>query len=177
MARMFTVGPFETDVGARVEQATRQTNPEPNWSLNMEICDLVNTRPDTAKHFLRAIQKRLQSTKATQHEVSLALVLLETASKNCGDRLRLLIAKKEFARDVLYKVCSPARGHKGAVPNKEMEELVLLILENIATEFEEAGLTYNPHGEPHRALGIFGGNGLKMARKPQKQQKTGPKRP
>ena len=67
----------------------------------------------------------------------------------------LMIARKEFARDVLYKVCSPPRGHKGAQPNKENEELVLLILENIVTEFEEAGLMYNPHGEPYKMLKIL----------------------
>lgn len=145
MTNIFVQPPFSTEVGARVEAATRGTLSESNWQLNMEIIDRINSNPQTSKDFLRAIKKRLQSKKASQHEISLALVLLESVSKNCGERLQLLISQKEFCREVLYGVVSTRRGKQ--VCEQHIEDKVLLIIDNIATHLEEHGRLYSDNGK------------------------------
>jgi len=143
---MFQPAPFSTNVGARVERATQGGLLESDWQLNMEICDMINSNPSiNSKDFLRAVKKRLQSSKASHHEIELTIILLETASKNCVG-LNSLISKKDFCQDVLYAIVSTKRGKRPCT--KDIEDKVLNLIDNIANELEGgAGQTtpiYNP---------------------------------
>lgn len=64
-----------------VGEATAETLDAPNWSTNLEICDLLNSEKINSVEFIRAIKSRIM-LKDSQVQY-LALVLLETCVKNC----------------------------------------------------------------------------------------------
>lgn len=39
-------GELSTPVGQAIERATLDTMREPDWSQNLEICDMVNSNPE-----------------------------------------------------------------------------------------------------------------------------------
>ncbi|XP_023537483.1 TOM1-like protein 1 isoform X3 [Cucurbita pepo subsp. pepo] len=64
-----------------VEDATSETLEEPDWALNLEICDMVNSEKINSIDLIRGIKKRIM-VKSPRIQY-LALVLLETCVKNC----------------------------------------------------------------------------------------------
>lgn len=64
-----------------VEAATSETLDAPNWSANLEICDMINSGRFNSVDFIRGIKKRIMLKNTTVQY--LALVLLETCVKNC----------------------------------------------------------------------------------------------
>lgn len=64
-----------------VEAATSETLDAPNWSANLEICDMINSGRFNSVDFIRSIKKRIMLKNTTVQY--LALVLLETCVKNC----------------------------------------------------------------------------------------------
>ncbi|XAR55765.1 hypothetical protein NMG60_11035962 [Bertholletia excelsa] len=76
----------------RVEKATSDLLHGPDWTMNMEICDLINTNHWDAKDVVKALKKRLQHKNPKVQ--LLALTLLETMVKNCGDYVHFQIADK-----------------------------------------------------------------------------------
>lgn len=75
---MFRSGQFEK----LVEKATSHLIMEPDWKINMEICDQIRQNDIPPKTALQILKKRLafQNPNAAMH----ALLLLETMVKNCG---------------------------------------------------------------------------------------------
>ncbi|XP_038889968.1 TOM1-like protein 1 [Benincasa hispida] len=72
-------GPNQGDKLA--EDATSETLEEPDWALNLEICDMVNSEKINSIDLIRGIKKRIMlKNPRIQY---LALVLLETCVKNC----------------------------------------------------------------------------------------------
>lgn len=72
-------GPNQGDKLA--EDATSETLEEPDWALNLEICDMVNSEKINSIDLIRGVKKRLMlKNPRIQY---LALVLLETCVKNC----------------------------------------------------------------------------------------------
>ncbi|XP_008813149.1 TOM1-like protein 1 [Phoenix dactylifera] len=64
-----------------VEEATAETLEGPDWSNNLEICDLINGEKVNSVELIRAIKNRIiLKNPRVQY---LALVLLETCVKNC----------------------------------------------------------------------------------------------
>lgn len=64
-----------------VEEATTETLEGPDWSINLEICDLINGEKVNSVELIRAIKNRIMlKNPRVQY---LALVLLETCVKNC----------------------------------------------------------------------------------------------
>ncbi|XP_068635064.1 TOM1-like protein 1 [Aristolochia californica] len=64
-----------------VEEATSENLDEPDWSTNLEICDMINTEKINSVELIRGIKKRIMlKNPRVQY---LALVLLETCAKNC----------------------------------------------------------------------------------------------
>ncbi|RWW15551.1 hypothetical protein GW17_00020608 [Ensete ventricosum] len=64
-----------------VEDATSENLDGPNWSANLEICDMINSEKFHSVEFIRGIKKRIMLKNPTVQY--LALVLLETCVKNC----------------------------------------------------------------------------------------------
>ena len=72
-------GPNQTE--KIVEEATAETLDEPDWALNLDLCDMVNNDKINSVELIRGIKKRIMlKNPRVQY---LALVLLETVVKNC----------------------------------------------------------------------------------------------
>lgn len=72
-------GPNQGDKLA--EDATSENLEEPDWALNLEICDMINSEKINSIELIRGIKKRIMiKNPRIQY---LALVLLETCVKNC----------------------------------------------------------------------------------------------
>ena len=75
----FFQGPNQVD--KLVEDATSESLDEPDWAMNLDICDLINTEKVNSVELIRGIKKRIMiKSPRVQY---LALVLLETIVKNC----------------------------------------------------------------------------------------------
>ncbi|KAH6757140.1 ENTH/VHS/GAT family protein [Perilla frutescens var. hirtella] len=83
----------------RVEKATSEFLIGPDWTLNMEICDVINSNQMLAKDVVKAVKKRLQHKNAKVQ--LLALTLLETMVKNCGDYVHFQIVEKNILQEMV----------------------------------------------------------------------------
>ncbi|PKI75280.1 hypothetical protein CRG98_004320 [Punica granatum] len=72
-------GPNQAD--KLVEEATSEALDEPDWAMNLELCDMINHERINSVELIRGIKKRIM-TKSPRVQY-LALVLLETCVKNC----------------------------------------------------------------------------------------------
>ncbi|KAG6430735.1 hypothetical protein SASPL_108808 [Salvia splendens] len=88
-----------SSVTVRVEKATSEFLIGPDWTLNMEICDILNSNQMLAKDVVKAVKKRLQHKKPKVQ--LLALTLLETLVKNCGDYVHFHIAEKNILPEMV----------------------------------------------------------------------------
>lgn len=71
----------QTPADKIVEDATSENLDGPDWNLNLEICDLVNTEKVNSVELIRGIKKRIMLKDARIQYLS--LILLETIVKNC----------------------------------------------------------------------------------------------
>ncbi|KAJ6297032.1 hypothetical protein OIU78_022706 [Salix suchowensis] len=72
-------GPNQAD--KLVEDATAETLDDPDWAMNLDICDMINHEKVSSVELIRGIKKRIVLKSARVQY--LALVLLETCAKNC----------------------------------------------------------------------------------------------
>ncbi|KAH8505912.1 hypothetical protein Peur_044796 [Populus x canadensis] len=82
-----------------VDKATSDLLIGPDWTMNMDICDSVNSHHWQAKDVVKALKKRLQH-KSPKVQL-LALTLLETMVKNCGDYVHFQIAEKNVLGEMV----------------------------------------------------------------------------
>ncbi|XP_018414085.1 PREDICTED: TOM1-like protein 2 isoform X5 [Nanorana parkeri] len=66
--------PYSTPVGQCIEKATDGSLQSEDWTLNMEICDIINETEEGPKDAIRALKKRLNGNK-NYREVMLALTI------------------------------------------------------------------------------------------------------
>ncbi|XP_022746995.1 TOM1-like protein 1 isoform X2 [Durio zibethinus] len=72
-------GPNQAD--KLVEDATSEALDEPDWALNLDICDMINHEKVSSVELIRGIKRRIMlKSPRVQY---LSLVLLETCVKNC----------------------------------------------------------------------------------------------
>ncbi|XP_036152192.1 TOM1-like protein 2 isoform X10 [Myotis myotis] len=109
--------PFSTPVGQCLEKATDGSLQSEDWTLNMEICDIVNETEEGPKDAIRALKKRLNGNR-NYREVMLALTVLETCVKNCGHRFHVLVASRDFIDGVLVRIISPKNNPPTIVQDK-----------------------------------------------------------
>ncbi|XP_054913824.1 TOM1-like protein 2 isoform X2 [Poeciliopsis prolifica] len=124
--------PFSTPVGHCVERATDGSLQSEDWTLNMEICDIINETEDGPKDAMRAVKKRLSGNR-NYREVMLTLTVLETCVKNCGHRFHALVTSKDFVDGVLVKVISPKNN-----PPTIVQDKVLALIQAWADAFRSS---------------------------------------
>uniref|UniRef100_A0A0A9B4R5 VHS domain-containing protein n=1 Tax=Arundo donax TaxID=35708 RepID=A0A0A9B4R5_ARUDO len=104
--------------GSMVDRATSDMLIGPDWAKNMEICDICNRDPGQSKDVVKALKKRI-GHKNPKVQL-LALTLLETVIKNCGDILHMHVAE----RDVLHEMVKIVK--KKSDPRVKEKVLVLI---------------------------------------------------
>ncbi|XP_054848695.1 TOM1-like protein 2 isoform X2 [Eublepharis macularius] len=124
--------PFSTPVGQSLEKATDGSLQSEDWTLNMEICDIINETEEGPKDAIRALKKRLNGNKNFR-EVMLALTVLETCVKNCGHRFHILVANRDFIDGVLVKIISPKNN-----PPTIVQDKVLALIQAWADAFRSS---------------------------------------
>ncbi|XP_072839014.2 TOM1-like protein 2 isoform X3 [Pogona vitticeps] len=124
--------PFTTPVGQSLEKATDGSLQSEDWTLNMEICDIINETEEGPKDAIRALKKRLNGNK-NYREVMLALTVLETCVKNCGHRFHVLVANRDFIDGVLVKIISPKNN-----PPTIVQDKVLALIQAWADAFRSS---------------------------------------
>ncbi|XP_025422154.1 TOM1-like protein 2 isoform X2 [Sipha flava] len=132
MATLFGVSlnPFSTPVGEKIELATDGGLASENWSLNMEICDMINDTEEGPKDAVKAIRKRLLQNAGKNHKIIMyTLTVLETCVKNCGKRFHILVCNKEFSQE-LIKLIGPKND-----PPTIVQEKVLSLIQSWADAF------------------------------------------
>ena len=108
MDSLFGSNPLSGPVGKEVERATDEMLLGPDWSINLDLVDLVKSRTDGPKAVCLAVRKRLKDGSPKQ--AHLALTVIETCVKNCSFNVHNEVAQKDFM-GVMIEV---ARGSKGA---------------------------------------------------------------
>ncbi|CAN6347266.1 unnamed protein product [Urochloa humidicola] len=83
----------------RVDKATNELLLGPDWTLNIDICDAVNSDHGQAKEVIKALKKRIQHKNANVQ--FLALTLLETLIKNCGDRMHVQVIERNILEEMM----------------------------------------------------------------------------
>ncbi|KAJ1281871.1 hypothetical protein BS78_03G006800 [Paspalum vaginatum] len=104
--------------GSMVDRATSDMLIGPDWAKNMEICDICNRDPGQSKDVVKALKKRI-CHKNPKVQL-LALTLLETVVKNCGDILHMHVAE----RDLLHEMVKIVK--KKSDPRVKEKVLVLI---------------------------------------------------
>ncbi|XP_076025766.1 TOM1-like protein 2 isoform X2 [Genypterus blacodes] len=124
--------PYTTPVGHCIERATDGSLQSEDWTLNMEICDIINETEDGPKDAIRAVKKRLNGNR-NYREVMLALTVLETCVKNCGHRFHSLVTSRDFVDGVLVKIISPKNN-----PPTIVQDKVLALIQAWADAFRSS---------------------------------------
>ncbi|XP_034075551.1 TOM1-like protein 2 isoform X2 [Gymnodraco acuticeps] len=124
--------PYGTPVGQCIERATDGGLQNEDWTVNMEICDIINETDEGPKDAMRALKKRLGGNK-NYREVMLALTALETCVKNCGHRFHVQVATRDFIEGVLVKVISPKNN-----PPTIVQDKVLALIQSWADAFRSS---------------------------------------
>ncbi|KAG0497879.1 hypothetical protein HPP92_002235 [Vanilla planifolia] len=112
----FFQGPNQTD--KIVEEATSETLEGPDWSTNLEICDMMNNEKVNSVELIRSIKNRIIiKNPRVQY---LALVLLETCVKNCEKAFSEVAAERVL--DEMVKLIDDPQ----TVVNNRNKALVLI---------------------------------------------------
>uniref|UniRef100_A0A8B9TBF8 Target of myb1 like 2 membrane trafficking protein n=1 Tax=Anas platyrhynchos TaxID=8839 RepID=A0A8B9TBF8_ANAPL len=140
--------PFSTPVGQSLEKATDGSLQSEDWTLNMEICDIINETEEGPKDAIRALKKRLNGNK-NYREVMLALTVLETCVKNCGHRFHVLVANRDFIDGVLVKIISPKNN-----PPTIVQDKVLALIQSVP-EVDPAANMHNSQSQQRMSTSSY----------------------
>lgn len=87
---------------AMIDRACDPHQFEPNFALNLDICDFINEKqlgyPMEAAMYIAKL-----SNSRNQNEALLALTLLDLCAKNCGYSFHLAISTKEFLNSLVRR--------------------------------------------------------------------------
>ena len=109
-------GPNPTD--KLVEDATSEALDEPDWALNLDICDMINHEKVSSVELIRGLKRRIMlKSPRVQY---LSLVLLETCVKNCEKAFSEVAAERVL--DDLVKLIDDPQ----SVVNNQNKALMLI---------------------------------------------------
>ncbi|KAK7294810.1 hypothetical protein RJT34_17707 [Clitoria ternatea] len=103
-----------------VEKATSDLLMGPDWTMNIEICDSINSNHWSPKDVVKAVKKRLQHRSSKVQ--LLALTLLETMVKNCGDYVHFQIADRSILEEMIKIVRKKA--------DMQLRDKILVLLDS-----------------------------------------------
>ncbi|KAL1833216.1 hypothetical protein ACET3Z_002867 [Daucus carota] len=129
-------------VNSMVERATSDLLIGPDWAMNIEICDICNRDPVQAKDVVRGIKKRMNSRNPRVQ--LLALTLLETIIKNCGDIVHMHVAEK----DLLHEMVKIVRKK----PDFHVKEKILVLIDTWQEVFGGARARYPQYYAAYQEL-------------------------
>jgi hypothetical protein len=112
-----------------VEKATSEFLNGPDWTMNINICDTINSNRWLAKDFVKAVKKRMQHKNPKVQLLS--LTLLEMMVKNCGDYVHTQIAEKSILQDMTKTVKKKV--------DMQVREKILVLLSSWQEAFGGAG--------------------------------------
>ncbi|KAG2691054.1 hypothetical protein I3760_09G218100 [Carya illinoinensis] len=99
MALSLSLSSSSASATVAVDKATSDLLMTPDWTINIDICDSVNSHQWQAKDVVKAVKKRLQHKNPKVQFLS--LTLLETMVKNCGDYVHFQIAEKKILEEMI----------------------------------------------------------------------------
>ncbi|KAG4389005.1 hypothetical protein GLYMA_09G278600v4 [Glycine max] len=112
-----------------VEKATSDLLMGPDWTMNIEICDSINSNHWQPKDVVKAVKKRLQHRSSRVQ--LLALTLLETMVKNCGDYVHFQIAERNILEEMIKIVRKKA--------DMQVRDKILILLDSWQEAFGGPG--------------------------------------
>ncbi|XP_059305277.1 TOM1-like protein 6 isoform X1 [Lycium ferocissimum] len=121
-----------SSASVRVEKATSEFLIGPDWTMNIDICDTINSNQWLAKDIVKAVKKRLQHKNPKVQLLS--LTLLETMVKNCGDNMHFQIAERSILQDMVKIVKKKTDMH--------VRDKVLVLLDSWQEAFGGPGGKY-----------------------------------
>ncbi|KAH7667527.1 Cytosolic sorting protein GGA2/TOM1 protein [Dioscorea alata] len=130
----------------RVEKATSDLLIGPDWTMNMDICDSINSDHWQAKEVVKAMKKRLQHKNPRVQ--FLTLTLLETMIKNCGDSVHHQVAE----RDILQEMIKIVRKKT----DMQVRDKILVLLDSWQEAFGGPGGKYPQYFLAYSELKRFG---------------------
>ncbi|RYR61697.1 hypothetical protein Ahy_A04g018895 isoform F [Arachis hypogaea] len=139
-----TMASSSSSATVAVEKATSDLLMGPDWTMNIEICDSINSNhwirkrgkgeKDSMqpKDVVKAVKKRIQH-KSTKVQL-LALTLLETMVKNCGDQVHFQIAERNILDEMIKIVRKKA--------HMQVRDKILVLLDSWQEAFGGPGGKY-----------------------------------
>ena len=117
----------ERQVVEVVERATSEMMINPDWGINMEVVDIINTNPTAAcyERVFKALRRRLMKANNPKIQV-LTLTLLETCVKNTGSEFQTALATSDFWEEVL-RLADPKKR-----ADLQVQDKVLILVEDCA---------------------------------------------